>query len=92
MPAESGAAAAKNAFGAFMGAVNAEGALDARTKKLLAIALSLLAKCEECAEIHIAKAREMGLSEEEINEAAWMAISFGGAPVMMFFNSVRERS
>jgi AhpD family alkylhydroperoxidase len=85
----SGAAAAKEAFGAFMGAVNADGAIDLRTKELLAIALSVLAKCEPCVRIHINKAREMGISEEEINEAAWMAISFGGAPTMMFFNSIR---
>jgi AhpD family alkylhydroperoxidase len=86
---ESGAAAAKEAFGAFMGAVNADGAIDLRTKELLAIALSVLAKCEPCVRIHIDKAREMGVSEEEINEAVWMAISFGGAPTMMFFNSIR---
>ena len=51
-----------------------------RTKRLLAIALSVLSRCEPCAKLHIAKAREMGISQAEIDEAAWMAIAFGGGP------------
>jgi hypothetical protein len=31
----------------------------------------------------------MGFSQEEIDETAWMAVSFGGSPVMMFYNSVK---
>jgi len=27
----------------------------------------------------------MGFSQQEIDEAAWMAIAFGGSPVMMFY-------
>ncbi len=93
-PAESeaGAAAAKQAFGAFMGVRNADGAIDLRNKELMAIALSVLPKCEPCVRLHIDKARDMGIGDEEINEAVWMAISFGGAPVMMFYNSVRGQA
>jgi selenide,water dikinase len=75
-------------FGAFMREVNGEGAIPVRTKELIAIALSLLSKCEPCIKIHIDKARSIGVSEEEIQEAVWMAISFGGAPTMMFYESV----
>lgn len=83
--------AAEEKFGDFMRAVNASGAISLRTKELMAISLSVLSKCEPCIKIHIEKARAMGISEEEINEAVWMAISFGGAPVRMFYESVMNR-
>jgi AhpD family alkylhydroperoxidase len=68
----------------------APGALDERTKRVIAIALSVLAKCEPCIKSHIKKAREMGVTQEEIDEAAWMAVSFGGCPTMMFYKGVRR--
>ena len=39
---------------------------------------------------HVKKAREMGFSQEEIDEAAWMAIAFGGSPTMVFYNARLE--
>ncbi len=83
-----GADAAKS-FKEFMQAANAPGALDRTTKQSIAIALSVLARCEPCIKSHIKKAREMGFSQEEIDEAAWMAIAFGGSPTMMFYNAIR---
>jgi selenide,water dikinase len=76
-------------FKEFMAAVGAPGALDVKTKKAVAIALSLLGECGPCAKIHIRKAREMGFSQEMIDEAANLAISFGGCPIMMFYNEVK---
>jgi hypothetical protein len=32
----------------------------------------------------------MGLTSEEIDEAVWMAVSFGGAPVKMLYETVRN--
>lgn len=84
------ASEARQKFQDFMKSANAPGALDARTKKAVAIALSVLAKCEPCVKIHVKKAREMGFSQEEIDEAAWMAIAFGGGPTMMFYNTVKR--
>jgi selenide,water dikinase len=76
-------------FKDFMAAVNAPGAVDVRTKKFAAIALSLLAKCKPCSIIHIKKAREMGFTQEMIDEAANLAIEFGGCGIMMFYNEVK---
>ena len=87
---EAAAADVPAKFRAFMQAVNAPGALDAYTKKVVAVALSVMAKCEPCAAAHIKKAMAMGISQEEIDEAAWMAIAFGGSPTMMFYNGVKE--
>ena len=75
-----------------MSATGADGAISSRAKELMAVALSVLSKCEECVKIHIEEARSMGISEDEISEAVWMAISFGGAPTMMFYRSVMEKT
>jgi selenide,water dikinase len=77
--------AAQQKFIEFMGQVNRPGGLDAYTKQAISIALSVALRCEPCVKSHIAKAREKGFSEEEIDEAAWMGIAFGGAPCMMFY-------
>jgi len=74
----------------FLNSAVAPGSLDARTKRAIAIALSVLARCEPCVRIHIKKAREAGFSEEEIDEAAWMGVSFGGAPTMMFYQEAKK--
>jgi len=74
----------------FLKSANSPGALDARTKRAIAIALSVLARCEPCVKIHLKKAAEMGFSQEEIDEAAWMAIAFGGSPAMMFYNEAKK--
>lgn len=81
---------AQQRFQEFLRAVNQPGALDARTKQAISIALSVLAKCEPCVRSHIAKARANGFSSDEVDEAAWMGVSFGGAPLMMFYNGIRK--
>jgi selenide,water dikinase len=88
--APAGAATAKGMFQDFMKQAGAPGALDAATKQAVAIALSVYARCEPCVKAQVRKARKMGFSQEEIDEAAWMAIAFGGSPVMMFYEGVRD--
>lgn len=75
-------------FTVFMKEVNREGLIDQRSKKLIAIALSISGHCRQCLIIHIKGALEMGISRAEIDEAAWMAISFCGSPAMMFYREV----
>ena len=82
--------AAERKFKEFLQASAAPGTLDVKAKQAMAIALSVLTRCEPCVKIHIKKARAMGFSQEEIDEAAWMAVSFGGSPVMMFYYSLRS--
>jgi selenide,water dikinase len=86
----SGVTAAERKFQEFLLAAGAPGALDAKTKQAIAIALSVLARCEPCVKSHLKKARAMGFSQEEIDEAAWMGIGFGGSPAMVFYNGMRK--
>ncbi|MEN6557562.1 MAG: selenide, water dikinase SelD, partial [Thermoguttaceae bacterium] len=87
---EVGVAAAERKFQEFLRATGASDALDAKTKQAVAIALSVLARCEPCVKTHIKKALAMGFSQEEIDEAAWMAIGFGGSPTMVFYKNARN--
>ena len=89
-PRRAASAAIQQKFHEFLKAAAAPGALDGPTKRAIAIALSVLAKCEPCATIHMAKARDEGFSDDQIDEAAWMAISFGGSPTMMFYQGLRK--
>lgn len=75
-----------DSFGAFMN-FNSEvlkpGKLSTKTKELIAIALSLSSACEWCITFHVRKALEFKATEEEIMEAANVAVLMAGAPALM---------
>lgn len=64
---------AEDAFRAFSKAVFAEGALDARTKQLIAVAVAHVTQCPWCIDGHVKTARRDGASNEQIMEAIWVA-------------------
>ncbi len=84
-------AAAASEFGAYMAAVNNPGALDIKNKKLIALALSVSHKCEECVIINTEAAQKAGASALEISEAVALGISFGGASANMFYQTLLKR-
>jgi AhpD family alkylhydroperoxidase len=57
-------------------------ALDLKTKELIAIAASAVAKCQGCLEGHLKKAIELGLTRDEISDAIVVAIGIAAASVM----------
>ena len=69
----------------FLKQANQPGLIDARSKKLIAIALSVAQRCEPCLQSHLKSARAMGITPAEIDEAAWLAIAFAGSPAMMLY-------
>jgi selenide,water dikinase len=75
----------KAKFMAFLGAASSPHGLDAYTKQAMAIALSVATRCEPCLKMHLKKAKEKGFTQDEIDEAAWMGISFAGSPAMAFY-------
>lgn len=78
-----------DAFKSYSAAVNAPGALDGKSKKLISLALAVVTKCEPCVKLITDAARKAGASDEEIGEAVALGISFGGAPVNMFYQMLR---
>ena len=67
---------------------NKAGLIDGRPKKLMAIALSISQRCKPCLTIHIRSAMKMGISKPEIDEAANLAVAFGGCAAMLFYKEV----
>jgi AhpD family alkylhydroperoxidase len=75
----------KAKFTEFLGAASSPHGLDAYTKQAMSIALSVATRCEPCLKMHLKKAREKGFTQDEIDEAAWLGISFAGSPAMVFY-------
>ncbi|WGR61948.1 carboxymuconolactone decarboxylase family protein (plasmid) [Paracoccus ferrooxidans] len=67
------APAIDDAFLALSKAVFADGALDKRTKQLIAVAVAHVTQCPWCIEGHVKGARREGASPEQIMEAIWVA-------------------
>lgn len=69
------------AFRAFSKQVFAEGALPAKVKQLIAVAVAHVTQCPYCIESHAQQAVKHGASDEEIMEAIWVASEMraGGA-------------
>ncbi len=80
----------KAKFTDFLGSASAPHGLDAYTKQAMSIALSVALRCEPCLEMHLKKAKEKGFTQDEIDEAAWMGISFGGSPTMLFYEQLKN--
>jgi AhpD family alkylhydroperoxidase len=57
-------------------------ALDLKTKELIAIGCSLIAKCEGCVEGHIKKALEVGATKQQISDAIVVAVGIAAAAVV----------
>lgn len=47
--------------------------------------LVVVTRCRPCFEVHARKALDLGITQAELDEAAWCAIALGGAPVKMFY-------
>jgi AhpD family alkylhydroperoxidase len=69
------------AFKAFSQSVFAEGALSAKTKQLIAVAVAHVTQCPYCIRGHSKGALQHGATAEEIMEAIWVAAEMraGGA-------------
>lgn len=78
---DAGAKDGMKAFWAFDKAAFAEGAIDGKTKQLLALAVALTTQCAYCIELHTKAARDAGATNEELSETAVVAaaIRAGGA-------------
>jgi AhpD family alkylhydroperoxidase len=70
-----------DAFKEFGRQVFADGALDAKTKQVIAVAAAHVTQCPYCIEAHTKAALRTGASEEELMEAIWVAAEMraGGA-------------
>lgn len=61
-----------------------DGALDKKTKELIAIALGVAARCDGCLGFHAKALVKLGATREELMEALGMAVYMGGGPSLMY--------
>jgi AhpD family alkylhydroperoxidase len=83
-PLRSGAADVMKSFSAIAQAALAPGALDTKTKELIALAVSVAVRCDDCIAFHAKAAVDRGASREEILETLGMAIYMGAGPSVMY--------
>jgi AhpD family alkylhydroperoxidase len=69
-----------NGFGGMFAKIMKDGAVSLKTKELIAVSIGVAMKCEPCIRLHVQKCLEAGCSQEEIVEAASVAIMMGGGP------------
>lgn len=58
----------------FSSTVFKPGAIDEKTKQLIAVAVAHVTQCPYCIKSHTAQAMRKGASKEEIMEAIWVAV------------------
>jgi len=83
----------KNFF-EFLKSVEKDGAVSAKNKELINIALAVAAQCEWCIAFHTQNAIKLGATKEEIVEAGMQAVLMHGGPALMYltplFNAIEE--
>lgn len=72
---------AETAWREFSKSVFRAGALDAKTKQLIAVAVAHVTQCQHCIRVHTQAAQDENASASEVMEAIWVAAEMraGGA-------------
>ena len=71
-------------FGALARAATAAGAVDQKTKELIALAIGVTQRCDGCIGFHAKALVELGASREEVAETLGMCVYMGGGPALMY--------
>ena len=65
-------------------AATANGVLDKKTKELIALALSVAARCDPCIGFHAQTLVKLGATRQEIDETLGVTTYMGGGPSLMY--------
>ncbi|MFO1033752.1 MAG: carboxymuconolactone decarboxylase family protein, partial [Hyphomicrobiales bacterium] len=76
------------AFSTLAQAAGKPGALDGKTKELIALGISVAVRCDDCIGFHVKAALAHGATRPEIMEALGMAIYMGAGPSVMYASHV----
>ncbi len=79
-----GAPEVMKAFSGLAQAALQPSALDAKTKELIALAIGVAVRCDDCIAFHVKAAVDHGATREEITETLGMAIYMGAGPSAMY--------
>jgi AhpD family alkylhydroperoxidase len=62
----------------------APGALDSKTKELIALAVGITARCDGCLAYHARAAARYGATREEVADTIGVSVYMGGGPSMIY--------
>ncbi|MEJ1160858.1 carboxymuconolactone decarboxylase family protein [Prosthecomicrobium sp. N25] len=79
-----GAPDVMKAFSAMAQSALAPKALDTKTKELIALAVGVAVRCDDCIAFHAKAAVDQGATEAEIAETLAMAVYMGAGPSVMY--------
>jgi AhpD family alkylhydroperoxidase len=71
-------------FGALSRAATADGAIDHKTKELIALAIGVTLRCDGCIGFHGKALVDLGATRAEVVETLGMCIYMGGGPSLMY--------
>jgi len=71
-------------FGQLARASMAEGAVSAKHKELIALAIGITQHCSGCVGFHVKALRKMGCTREELEEMLAVCVYMGGGPALMY--------
>ncbi len=71
-------------FGQLHGASVKEGALDTKSKELIALAIGIAVHCDGCIAFHVHDALDAGATRDEIVEVIGVAVMMGGGPSVVY--------
>ena len=75
---------AMQAFGTLARAAMAEGAVSAKHKELIALAIGITQHCSGCIGFHIKALVKMGCTKQELDEMLTVCVYMGGGPALMY--------
>ena len=78
------------AFRQLVTAASKPGALDGKTKELMALAISITLRCEGCIAFHTKAAIKAGATGAEVADAIGVAMEMGGGPAFVFGTAAHE--
>ncbi len=61
-----------------------DGALDKKTKELIALAIGVSQRCDGCIGFHTKALNDLGVTRAEIAEVMAMTVYMGGGPALMY--------
>lgn len=71
-------------FGELHSAALADGALDTKTKELIALAIGVIERCDGCIASHAEGAVRAGATRQEAAEAIGVCVLMGGGPATIY--------
>jgi AhpD family alkylhydroperoxidase len=77
-------------FGDLHRSAVAEGALPRASKELMAVAIAICMRCEDCLTLHMHDAVKAGATPEMVHEAIGVALLMGGGPASTYATRALE--